>query len=458
MKKVTLLFLLFLFFASAKAQKVYFIYLQSESQQGFYARMGEKIYNSSPAGYLILSNLRDSTYTIHIGLQGSQAPDQPFIITVNRKDQGYLLKNFGEKGWGLFNLQSMAVLMPLEAPPSGILHVKMEKRESNAFTDLLAKASDDSTIKERPVIVKKEEKKVEEPGETVVKTEEAKPDSLTAKKDTAGTVKTGVKENISEEKREVIPSEKKKEEPAYTLPADKKQPDSIKIEIKEIIPPEKNVLMKTDTIAGNKQPAVEEITALPGKKQDSITSGKLEPVQTEEVYKKSIVRLYSESSTTEGIGLTFLDDYGNGKTDTIKILIPKEAKKMVPAETKAEEKKFLDIIPADSVKQETAKPVVVTNNCTQAATEDDFFKLRKKMAGENGDENMIAEAKKVFRTKCFSTQQIRNLGALFLTDEGRYKFFDAAYSFVSDAGNFPSLQSELKEEYYINRFKAMLRY
>jgi hypothetical protein len=71
---------------------------------------------------------------------------------------------------------------------------------------------------------------------------------------------------------------------------------------------------------------------------------------------------------------------------------------------------------------------------------------------------MIAEAKKVFRSKCFSTQQIRNLGALFLTDEGRYKFFDAAYNFVSDAVNFPSLQSELKEEYYINRFKAMLRY
>jgi hypothetical protein len=458
MKKVTLFFLLFLFFASAKAQKVYFVYLQSENQQGFYARMGEKIYNSSPAGYLIISNLRDSTYTIHIGLQGSQAPDQPFMITVNRKDQGYLLKNFGEKGWGLFNLQSMAVLMPLEAPPSGMQQVKMEKRESNAFTDLLAKASDDSTIKERPVIVKTEEKKVEEAARTAVKTEEAKPDSLTAKGDIADTVKTGVKENISEEKMGVNPSGKKEEKPADTLTEFKKEPEIIKTEIKEIIPPEKNVVVKADTIAGNKQPGVKEIAALPGKKQDSITSGKLEPGQAEEVYKKSIVRLHSESSTTEGIGLTFLDDYGNGKTDTIKILIPKGAKKMVPAETKAEEKKFLDIIPADSVKLETAMPAVVTNNCTQAATEDDFFKLRKKMAGENGDENMIAEAKKVFRTKCFSTQQIRNLGALFLTDEGRYKFFDAAYNFVNDAGNFPSLQSELKEEYFINRFKAMLRY
>lgn len=79
------------------------------------------------------------------------------------------------------------------------------------------------------------------------------------------------------------------------------------------------------------------------------------------------------------------------------------------------------------------------------------------MAAESSDDNMISEAKKVFKSKCFSTRQVKNLGSLFLTDEGRYKFFDAAYAYVSDLNEFPSLQTELKEEYYINRFKAMLR-
>ena len=69
---------------------------------------------------------------------------------------------------------------------------------------------------------------------------------------------------------------------------------------------------------------------------------------------------------------------------------------------------------------------------------------------------MIAEAKKVFKTKCFSTLQIKNLSALFLTDESKYKFFDAAYQYVSDLENFSTLQSELKDEYFINRFKAMI--
>ena len=32
-----------------------------------------------------------------------------------------------------------------------------------------------------------------------------------------------------------------------------------------------------------------------------------------------------------------------------------------------------------------------------------------------------------------------------------------SYVFVSDPGNFPSLVSELKNDYYIKRFNAMLR-
>ncbi len=113
MKKIFRLFiLLFIASTSLKAQKVYFIYLQTDNQQPFYARMGEKIYNSTSSGYLILSNLRDSVYSINIGIQGSQAPDQPYSIPVTRKDQGFVVKNFGDKGWGLFNLSSMAVIMP----------------------------------------------------------------------------------------------------------------------------------------------------------------------------------------------------------------------------------------------------------------------------------------------------------------------------------------------------------
>ncbi|MEI9808005.1 MAG: hypothetical protein WDO16_09115 [Bacteroidota bacterium] len=52
--------------------------------------------------------------------------------------------------------------------------------------------------------------------------------------------------------------------------------------------------------------------------------------------------------------------------------------------------------------------------------------------------------------------KLKTLGILFINDNGKYKFFDVAYQYVSDTDNFPSLAAELKDEYYINRFKAML--
>jgi hypothetical protein len=79
------------------------------------------------------------------------------------------------------------------------------------------------------------------------------------------------------------------------------------------------------------------------------------------------------------------------------------------------------------------------------------------MAAESNAEGMIKVAKKYFKTKCFSTDQIKDLSYLFLNDEGRYKFFDAAYAHTSDSDQYQVLESQLTDEYYLNRFKAMIR-
>jgi hypothetical protein len=69
---------------------------------------------------------------------------------------------------------------------------------------------------------------------------------------------------------------------------------------------------------------------------------------------------------------------------------------------------------------------------------------------------MVGFAQKVFKAKCFTTDKVKNLGFLFLNDKGRYKFFDMAYPYVSDPQNFSSLQSQLTDTYFLNRFKAMV--
>ena len=391
MKKLQLSILFSLAVLTASSQKVYFIYIQTEFQQPFFVKINKKIINSTASGYVIIPKLVDSTYSFNIGFTQTKGMEQQFSVKVGKQDHGYLLKNFDTKGWGLFDLQTMAVQMSLGGN-TGIA-VNGSKDESS-FTDILSKAADDPSIKEKLVQPKVEEKKPVA----------------------------------------VVPELVKKEEPK----------------------------------AEEKKPVVKEEQVEPKKESIELT---------DEPYIKSQVKKWSESSTTEGFGLVFIEIYENGVIDTIRLLIPspKPIINVVKEEPK-EQKKFLEITPETTKKEEPpvvkeektteVKPsvtilpdekAVVNNNCKEVAVESDFFKLRKILAGEESEENMNTAAKKYFKTKCFSTGQIKNLSTLFLTEEGKYDFFDAAYKFITDPAIFGSLQEELKDPYYNSRFKAMLR-
>ena len=101
---------------------------------------------------------------------------------------------------------------------------------------------------------------------------------------------------------------------------------------------------------------------------------------------------------------------------------------------------------------------MINSDCIANASNDDFLKLRKKMAGAKTDDSMLEIAKKGFKSKCFSSEQVKNLAPLFLKESDRYAFFDMAYQFVWDTHNFSSLEDQLSDPYYKSRFKAMIRH
>jgi hypothetical protein len=96
------------------------------------------------------------------------------------------------------------------------------------------------------------------------------------------------------------------------------------------------------------------------------------------------------------------------------------------------------------------------NNCTLTADEDQFVKLRMRMAGQYTEEKMIEEALTVFKQVCFTTTQLRRLSLLLLKDEMKYKFFATALGYISDAYQFPALRNELQEEINRLRFDALI--
>jgi hypothetical protein len=99
-------------FGLADAQKVYFIYIQSDNNTPFYVKTGDKVTSSTASGYLILSNLVDSVYQFTVGKTGQAAVESRFSVPVNKQDRGFLLQEADGK-FSLFDLQAMTSLQPL---------------------------------------------------------------------------------------------------------------------------------------------------------------------------------------------------------------------------------------------------------------------------------------------------------------------------------------------------------
>jgi hypothetical protein len=100
---------------------------------------------------------------------------------------------------------------------------------------------------------------------------------------------------------------------------------------------------------------------------------------------------------------------------------------------------------------------VVKEDCAKMISDDDFDKLKRKMFVQNNVDKMIQYAIKFMNEKCITTDQVKLLGDLFSSDDGRYNLFDAMYKYVYDYGNYPALATQILDPYYKKRFAAMLR-
>ena len=438
-------FILFLFpLAGIKAQQNHFIYIQTEGRQPFYIKLDKKIYSSSASGYLLISKLKTATYSIAIGFPKSEWSEQNFQCKIDDNDIGFLLKNFGTKGWGLFNLQNSDVIMSADEKKLASVEVV---NKTDAFSTMLSRVVNDSTIRQTEVV--KEE------------------------------IKGAPKAEVN-----IIPAGEKETAPAdVNAQAQKDEP---------------------------KQPSVEkaiitssELTIPANGKNNTV------PVSAVLVKHKSLITRSLLNNTSSGTEMIFIDDYG-AMRDTIRIFIPADDKNLVESETKAEkleketpksksksrskrdavknktasgEIKFIEIEPDVNNSKKTEikidtdtaigqdkqavnkltmpvsqKAAMINSDCKANANNDDFLKLRKKMVAQDNDDDMVMIAKKVFKTKCFTVEQVKNLSVLFLKDAGKYSFFDMAYAFVSDSNNFSMLQNQLTETYYITRFQVMVRH
>lgn len=378
------------------AQGNHFVYLQAENNSRFYVKMNNKIINSSPTGYIILPNLADGNYPIAIGFPKSDLPESYFSLTVFKKNEGYLLKTTNEGGLALVNMQSKQLL-------SGSKETQVQTTVASApsndlFADMLANEVKDSSILNGTVTKPTT-------STPITSTVPVTPNPTTVIPSIVTTTSggDGIQKILSNNGKDGL-------EMVYVDGS-----NNLQDTVRAFIPSEK--IKEPKIIYGD---APDQITT------KELTEGYEKPKVDTAKKKPEIPVVVVESKTTE----------------TVPILNP------VKIQDKPNEVIVLPQIVTSST---------VNSDCKSFATDNDFLLIRKKMAAETTADGMIDAAKKIMRTICFSTGQIKNLSYLFLNDEGKYRFFDAAYPYTSDSNLYSALESQLSDPYYINRFRAMVQ-
>lgn len=419
----------------AGAQDNHFVYLQSDNSQPFYVKVDGKLYSSTASGYVIISKLASGYYSLNIGFPKNEYPEAEYKISLDDRNEGFLLKKLDD-GWVLFNTESMAVTerikkepvaLPVEQVEIKVEEVKppktqiQENNSSDPFSTLLAAVVKDSSI------LKENRISIPTPVDTVIATQGVTEQPKAVEVDTAVSI----------------------------------------VEVVEVKPVTE---IKEEKIPIPENPFVRVLMVNESEGQDMVYVNK----ETKDTIRLFVPGDISAQKEKAGPGSQII--YNPDMPDTASLTITptiveapvvNPAPKPVVKPKEKEESKGARIIyqPDKEVKDavvETQKEKVaivssaVNSDCTAVADEKDFLKIRRRMAGESDNQKMVDAARRFFKLKCYTTEQIRNLSYLFLDDAGRYRFFDAAYPYTSDQDMFYTLEPLLKDPYFVNRFKAMI--
>ena len=389
-------FILVLLILSVKmvsiAQQNHFVYLQTDNKQSFYVKINDKLFSSSSYGYAVIPKLQTGSYSFTIGFPKNEWPQQTVIIKIDNNDLGFILKIFGDKGWGLFNIQTLNVTMASSAIANTLTPVAQNK--TDGFSNVLADVVNTPALKEEKI------EKIVADSLPSLNTPIA---IIPAKEFNSVKIITTTLDNNGRFAKYIDSTENTIDTVQLFIPYEK---IAVENSVKEEKPKEKKEEIKPEAKFLN-------------------------------------IELPNPNSTR--------DTTNNKTAQVISEVVSIMPQKEVPAITINNE-------PLKPANEPLLKPLSINSDCKSLANENDFMKLRKKMVAENKDDDMISVARKAFKSNCFSTEQIKNLGVLFLKEEGRYRFFDASYPFVYDSQNYNALQAQLTDEYLINRFKAMIRH
>lgn len=405
---------------AAYTQQNRFVFIQAPQQQPFYVRVGDKTFSSSAFGHLVIPGLSDSVYQLFIGLPKTLVPEQEFRLSLQGSDRGLDLRTENGTQLILFDWQRAEVIKPVRIPePRSVAIRSTGAMRSDPYSILMAGVVNDSLVLIESTIASTTKSASSPANEQTIR---PNPPALHADTAVNGRDVAAVAE----------------------VPSKIADSDSSSVQVESVV---------VDT-----NPAVQDTISTQVRREEPLYRPKdttqsqavdLNVVTTIDQPSTPTIILLSEETGPEQKRLQYLDGSAK-KADTIDVIIMKQLDTAEPSTASQTAKE-------DSTSTATSSIVLTNSDCSRFASDLDVDKLRVQMLKEQEDDDKVFAARKLFKTRCFTTRQVKALTELFSTQSGKYMFLDAAYPFVSDSANFKTLLELFNDPYYINRFKALVR-
>ena len=420
------------------AQQEYFIFIQNNNAQQFYARISEKVYSASGIGHLVIPALKDSTYTISIGFPKNQFPELDFVISVNKKDHGYELKSMGEQGWLLFNVSNLQLVKP-KLKSVAVISAGDIKKKTDSYSVLMAAIVNDTTVLYTTVASYSTE-----PPLALNPVSRDHRGNTSAQKAIELNSDTALTKNVRNQPQKDVSSKLTDTLLAKTSPVLSKKIDTT-IEIRS----------KTESV---EEPVFRNIPT-PSKIKDT-TSVKGERISPVISLKSNILKIREESKPSFLALIFVIND--SFVIDTVDVVIPFDPSEITDLNKRDSPITIKTAPPVTQVPPITSdstlsqpKISMINSDCRNFASEHDVDKLRIKILAEKKDQEKIAAARKFYKNKCFTARQIRALSELFYIEGGKYEFLAASYPFISDSENYRKLENLLSDRLYVEKFRSL---
>lgn len=405
------------------AQQNHFIYIENEEHKPFIVSVNGKTFNSSDIGHVILSKLTDGKYNLNISFSENKTPAQNFTCEINKKDLGFSLKNIPASGWVLVDLTTNKINLSNTEQKGSELSGLQENNNNNngAFGDMLSQVVNDTALVKNNVVAQPEPAKE-------VKVETAEDKSLQASIDSA------------------------MNEVDKTFDAAADQVDTAKEN------------MAVDTVASvTAVPILQEVSQPQSKEETSSvqvdSTMQQDNVTTKTVDTATEIFVPSDSAKSEISNPFFQKKTETAENGNVPVISNETKTPNQDAVTQTQTVPNNEAVKTAETNNE--QPVVTTSaiykpDCKGLIKDDELEKIKRKMFVQDSNSEMVQTCLKLSGDRCFTTEQVKKLGGLFLSDDGRYTLFDALYDHVYDKGNYSTLGSQIIDSYYRKRFDAML--